>query len=102
MPVSVPCVFSDGRLAYVESLSEDLTLLTEALNTFDEDGWAAWHNLTYGIAEWSAHVRSHYGAEVAFRAELMMLLAHAAPYVKGWEFHRVMELYEPIEGFWRA
>ena len=102
MPVSVPCVFSDGRLAYVECLSEDLSLLADALNTFDEDAWASWHDLCYGIAEWSAHVRDNYGAEVAFRAELMMLQAQAAAYVRGWTFSQVMELYEPIEGFWRA
>ena len=102
MPVSVPCVFSDGRLAYVESLSEDLSLLTDALNTFDESAWAAWHDLCYGIAGWSSHVRDNYGVEVAFRAELMMLMSHAAPYVRGWEVHRVMDLHGPIEGFWRA
>lgn len=102
MPASLPCTFTDSQLAYVESLPDDLGRLTAALDTFDGLGWSVWIVLAQDIAEWSSHVREHHGHEVAFAAELMLLQAQAAPYVRGLEFSEVMRLYGPIEGFWRA
>lgn len=102
MPASLPCTFNDAKLAYVKSLPNDLDRLTRALDTLDGLAWSAWIVLAQDIAQWSAHVRDHHGCEVAFSAELMVLQAQAAPYVRGWEFSEVMRLYEPIEGFWRA
>lgn len=102
MPASLPCRFTDAQLAYVESLPDDLGLLTSALDSFDAEGWRQWIPLTHGIAGWSSHIRDNHGHEVAFLAELMLLLAQSAPYVRGWEFHEIKRLYESIEGFWRA
>lgn len=102
MPANLPCRFSREQLAYVESLPDDLSLLTGALNTLDEESWSAWLPLTWGIADWSSHVRDHHGVEVAFRAELMLLQAHVASFVSGWDCCDVLKLFEPINGFWRV
>lgn len=102
MPGSLPCTFSDAQVDYILSLSDDLGLITAALNTLDVEGWRRWVPLARGVAGWSSHVREHHGVEVAFRAELMLLMAQAAPFVHEWEFPEVKRLYEPIEGFWRV